>query len=231
MIRLLCYISLFFLLMNSLAAQESGNEKRPKIEDKSFFPGNIYLSAGYGFPNLGKLNFLFKYWSVEENADSSYLASGLPKPKFTVFSGIGPVNLKGEYAYSKFFGFGLSVNYVRANMIWEEYFYGANGSTININKNVLFYQSLSVLFRANFHFVRHRKVNMYCGTGLGYRYNEYFHRDAFGSRKREESLLLENPFAFELSLGMRYWLKPNWGLYVEAGATKSLIQAGIVGKF
>jgi hypothetical protein len=39
------------------------------------------------------------------------------------------------------------------------------------------------------------------------------------------------PFGMELTFGFRYFFAPNFGLYAEVGAAKSVAQGGISVKF
>jgi hypothetical protein len=176
--------------------------------DDAFEQGKIIISAGYGFPNLGKS--IFKVYQSYGGYSTS---------------GFGPAHIKAEYALSDKIGLGLSVNYVSYKVEF-------NGTYIDNNFNTVTYKegfkgsSLSALLRMNIHFATTEKLDPYWGFGAGYRSNSYtFYSDYAGAG----SLTLSGgiPFGFETTIGMRYFFTPNIGIYTEMGIAKSLVQLGL----
>lgn len=211
---------------NLLASDENStfssslNMKKKKGGD-AFGEGASVVSAGYGFPNLGKS--VLKAFESEANYK---------------VGGIGPMHLKYEYGLSDKVGIGLSLNYVSFSATWTESYtesqYDSNGNYIGEQTVTYDYKtavsSISALVRMNVHFATTDKLDPYWGIGVGYRtYSwKFTSTDPYWVDSGLKSAI---PVGFESTVGMRYYFTDNIGAYLEFGAAKSLMQGGIAAKF
>jgi len=90
---------------------------------------------------------------------------------------------------------------------------------------------MSALARMNIHFGSSDKLDVYWGFGIGYRTNnfKYYTTDPDDETVLAWKALL--PIGFETTMGVRYYLTDNIGIYAEAGLGKSVAQAGLAIKF
>ncbi len=167
-----------------------------------FDQGNIIFSFGYGAPNFPK-NLTY-FTSAAYNVIST--------------KSLGPIHAKFEYAMSNRFGVGISINYVSAGLKTN---YDSLGSTYEAGFD---YSSLAFNIRFNWHFYTENSLDLYTGGGLGYRAQNLTVYDANNSTKVPVLL----PLGLEFSVGARYFFTDFLGAYVEIGATKSIIQGGLV---
>jgi opacity protein-like surface antigen len=179
--------------------------------DDAFKKGKIFVSGGYGFPNLGK-------------AVITALITDGTNIKVT---GVGPLHFKAEMALSDGVGFGLSVNYISFGVKWNS---TDTASAMIPYDNQISRSSLSILARINFHFGTTDKLDPYFGVGAGYKQATYKYttNDPNGNNISAPGF---SPFGFETTIGVRYFFMPGFGLYTEMGIAKSVIQVGLVGSF
>jgi len=182
--------------------------------DLSFEKGTVAISAGYGYPNWGKV--IFK--AVEDQLG----VTGL-----TAF-GLGPLHFRLEYGLSDQVGFVLSVNYVSFGEEYKgDYFDGTTTATYEYKTT---FTSMSFLGRINVHFATTDKLDPYWGIGVGYRTASWkFESNQPGYISDASKALF--PVGFETTLGLRYYFTPNIGMYVEMGIAKSLVQGGLAVNF
>ena len=172
---------------------------------EAFKEGTFAISAGYGWPNLGKAIIEALIYDAAESVSST---------------GLGPIHFRAEYALSDGVGLGVSVNYISCGVKFIEMPYQYNWSR----------SSLSVLARINFHFATSDKLDPYFGVGAGYKQVTW----KFSSTDplyAGEQLPGFSPIGFEMTIGLRYYLTPGFGLYTEMGIAKSIVQAGLVAAF
>jgi hypothetical protein len=134
---------------------------------------------------------------------------------------LGPLQAKFEYQVTGYTGIGGVVNYFTATYNWN------NGTKYNYSLNIV---TLSVLFRINYHFIRTQKTDVYLGAALGFRESNWYYNSDDPSQP-PKTKPEGTPYGAELTIGMRYFFAPWFGLYAEAGAAKSVVQAGLVFKF
>lgn len=188
------------------------------VRAQAFPEGSNSVTVGYGFVTvLGALNSTFDTYS-----DLDY-------------SSLGPLYFKFEHAVSDNIGLGLNVAY--AGNDWS---YKYDYSDVDANGNAVTRQyvatqkrtTYSILARFNYHFGSNDRLDPYLGLGLGYRNANwtYSTTDPSGS---ESGVDLPNlvPLGFELTFGARYFFTDNIGAYMEVGAAKSILQAGLSVKF
>jgi hypothetical protein len=188
--------------------------------DGAFGEGKIVISAGYGFPNLGKT--VLKTW--ENDPDNLNFKA----------TGFGPMHFKAEYGLSDKIGIGLSVNQVSFAANWEdqyEEYNSSNGTYTTVTyKEKLKYSSTAINGRLNIHFGDSEKLDAYWGIGGGYKLSSWKFTSENPNRP-DESIPGFIPVSFETTFGVRYYFTPNIGFYSEIGYAKSIIQAGISAKF
>lgn len=169
--------------------------------DDAFGEGKMVISAGYGFPNLGKAVLVAL---VNDSAINVKV------------TGLGPIHFRAEYGLSDGVGLGVSVNYISCGITYTELPYEYKFSR----------SSLSILARLNFHFGTTETLDPYFGIGAGYKQATW----KFSSNDPSytgESAPGFNPFGFETTIGVRYYFTPGFGIYTELGIAKSVVQAGL----
>lgn len=183
---------------------------RMQVKAQAFDAEQVSFSAGYGFPNLTRtaFNFIDGVSNLESHV-------------------IGPMYGKFEYAVTDVIGFGVNVAYTYGNVAYET----SNDMLDSIVYNTSFtYQSYSILGRLNFHFGKSEMVDPYAGIGLGYRNANYnYHSDDPDFDETDFNGILH--FGVDLTLGARFYLTENLGVYGEVGLAKSPLQIGLIAKF
>lgn len=185
---------------------ETAKKKRSKGNSGyGFEQGTIAISAGYGWPNLGKAVVTAL---ISDSAINT-------KP-----TGVGPIHFRGEYGVSDKMGLGVSVNYISFGATYTELPYNYSISRT----------SLSILARLNIHFGTTESLDPYFGVAAGYK-SATWRFTSTDPAYNGESVPGFTPFGFETTIGMRYYFSENFGIYTELGIAKSVIQAGLAVKF
>ena len=198
-------------LLATVAALATTTESRAQAFDEE----TNSVSVGYGFvTTLGSINDSFG-------------------DKDTDYSELGPIYVKFEHAVSDNLGIGLNLAYTTNEWAYR-YDADSNSDGVNdkqydaTNKRVAW----SALVRLNWHIGDNDRFDPYAGFGLGYRNSTwtYSTTDPSGS---ESGVSIKNPIALgmEFTIGARYFFTENIGAYLEAGAAKSVVQAGLAFKF
>lgn len=172
---------------------------------QAFGEGTMVFSVGYGFPNLNKS--IFNAYNIEDN--------------FTV-KGMGPLHAKFEYGISEKIGIGLSMNHVSASVGFDD-FDDIDQKTYNYK---LAWNNTKINARLNFHFANTDKLDVYWGFGFGYGFGSYKWTTTdpdFNDNKLEVLI----PIGFESTIGARYYVTDNIGIYSEVGFAKSIVQFGL----
>lgn len=183
------------------------------LSAQSFKEGGHTVSVGHGAVTfLGNLSSSF-----DDYLDQDY-------------KGVGPLYLKYEYAVTDRIGLGL--NLACATNEWS-YRYDVTDEQGNINsyRESTKLSTWSALARLNYHFGNSDRFDPYFGFGLGYRDANWELTSTGpegGSGVELKSLM---PFGFEFTLGARYFLANNIGIYAEVGGAKSVVQGGLVARF
>ncbi len=172
-------------------------------------PGNMAISAGYGFPSLTKTVF-----NVVEGQNVS-----------TGF--VGPVYGKFEYMINETVGFGMNFaySYGKASYLTS----GTEADSIFYNTSFT-YKSYSALARFNFHFGNSTNFDPYAGIGLGYRNANYSYTSG-DPNYNPTDLNGFNHFGLDFTIGARMFFTENFGVYGEVGIAKSPMQVGFVARF
>lgn len=164
------------------------------------------MSAGYGFPNFTRT--LFKIADGVSNLDSHVY---------------GPMYGKFEYAVNDIIGFGVNAAYTYGQASYET----TDDNLDSVIYNTSFtYKSYSVLARLNFHFGDADRIDPYAGIGMGYRNTNYAY-DSDDPNFDEEDFNSFMHFGADLTIGARFYLTDNIGIYGEVGLAKSPLQVGL----
>ena len=177
------------------------------IDENYIHEGDLVVSLGEGYPNLSILFFTL------------YTA----RQDFRMV-GTGPFHAKLEYFINDEFGFGLNINNSSSKGTWIQQ------SGIHEYHESLEYFSTSFNARFNWHFYNNKGFDFYIGPGFGYKYTTYTYtsENPMGNNKVDVGRF---PIAFEITTGGRYFFTDMFGVYVEIGLAKSLIQGGLSVKF
>lgn len=173
-----------------------------------FKKNSNFVSLGYGLLNYYDLvqSFLIsdgsKYYSIN----------------------VGPLFFKYERAVENKIGFGVAVSY-QENINFTE-------NADNFIYEIGSYQALSINAFFNHHYYRSKRLDAYWGFGYGhtwhrgtYEYLGFFIGNNNKNRYNEDGINLS------LTAGLRYFIKPKFGIYSEVGFALSPIQFGIFNKF
>jgi hypothetical protein len=192
-------------LLPTLQAQDAAVEK-----------GNFMISGGIGFLSLegiaqtfitSVLSFTSTYTDLTTNAST-------------------PILVKGEYMVSDYIGLGLNVNYstFKANFKVDKVYDGSADMT-----------RTSIIFRGNGHLGKlisenNKSWDPFIGLGLGYQNIQLNYADN-QSLTPDPTFTVPVPVTFEATAGIRYFMIPNIGAYLELGISRAFMQVGITAKF
>lgn len=167
------------------------------------------FEAYYGMPDWW--NSLFR----------SALGSGIYSINM---SSQGPWGARYEYTFSSRVGVGVDIWYVKTSFsgIYR------NNSSLTPQSNIYFNGHLTrinILPRMIFHFSKHEKIDPYAHVGLGFLYSRY-QFESSNRRAFDETNPL--PFVtFRMGMGVKYYLSPDFGGFVDVGLGGPLISAGV----
>jgi len=92
----------------------------------------------------------------------------------------------------------------------------------------------AVNLRGNLHFInpeKNDKLDIYMGIGFGLRFGKFNVSSQYAEFTPSVKLPNLSKIGFETTLGARYFLTDNIGVYAEFGPAKSLIQGGLSVRF
>jgi hypothetical protein len=184
-----------------------------KLPAQAIQENDNLISAGYGFPNI----LLSAFDAYDDN--ESYTNSGF-----------GPVYFKYENIITKVVGIGINFAYASNHAEYTEYYSFGNATGDEYYVHEIDRVTYSVLGRINFHFVNKEKLDVFAGSGLGFRSAKwtFSSNDPYFYDYYIPNLV---PFGFELTMGSRLMFSEHIGGYIELGFAKSPFQIGITGKF
>lgn len=184
-----------------------------KLYAQAFSQGGSSVQAGYGIGNF--VQAIFKTY---ETNYSDYN-----------FTGIGPLFLKYEYAVSDKIGIGLNMSYIGAKVSYTDRTYITTSG--DFYKETITWSSISALARMNLHFGDNDKFDPFWGFGMGYRTATWKYDDNDPTYDNTVSVKNYIPFGFETTVGARFYLTDNIGIYAETGLAKAVFQGGLSIKF
>ena len=173
---------------------------------QEYTPGSFTISAGYGFPSITKT--IFNIVDGDKISSSYY----------------GPFYGKAEYKINETVGFGVNFAYASGNI--HLFSAGQEIDTLFYDGAVK-YTAYSILARFNFHFGNSEVFDPYAGIGLGYRHNNYSYSGGDPDNQPLDVSGLLNT-GLDFTIGARFYLTENIGLYGEVGIAKTPIQVGLV---
>ena len=185
--------------------------------NRNHFQKKVHLiSLGYGIPNYSGALF-------------SYL-----KDKLNDFdqSGIGPIFLKYDYAFTDHISIGLTTRFSTNKLEYpvESVTYDGDGNSTAQDSTYTYGQqrmSIAGMARFNYHFGTSRRWDPYAGIGLGYGYN-ILSIDLGGDLGGDDSKVSStSPIAMEITAGARFFITPKFAVYGEVGFSQSLANLGV----
>lgn len=175
------------------------------------------LSFGAGAPNLPVL--FFNIYDSKDNFKTE---------------GKGPYHLKYENRINNFLSLGLNINNMSYHVSYTEKVLDTVNGVILPNNIDIRSNNTSFNVRGNLHFInpeKNDKLDVYMGIGLGLRFGKLKVSSQYESFTPSIKLPNLSRIGFEGTIGMRYFLADNIGVYAEFGPAKSLIQGGLSLRF
>jgi opacity protein-like surface antigen len=208
----------FFLFSLTLFSKEKNISQEPL----SIHKGNVTLSGAYGFPSILR----------------AFLKLKTTRDKISVM-GVGPVMFKVDYMITNKWSIGVNAAYNFSRLSWMD----AGYDTIIHGNRPYEYgieaEEISATLRGNYHFKKTQKIDAYAGIGFGYGRLSLGTYTEAPLNQFSVGYSLPKPLSFEGTVGCRYYLTKNIGVYGEFGLGKSwllfrkyflpeaVIQAGI----
>ncbi len=139
------------------------------------------------------------------------------------FTTTGPIYLKYENRFTPNTSLGISASWVEA-----KYSFDYEDPYLGSQHFGEIHRSFSLLLRVNYYVWKSEKFEVYTGAGLGYVNHKGWYRNEVEDVFIIESVSPGFPFSFEATLGERYFISKGFGIYVEVGVAKSVLQGGVV---
>lgn len=200
-------------------------------KDDVMYKNRSNLSVGMGFVNL------------TANKMSQPISNGLNGTNNTAdFVNSGPFFVKYEYAVKPKFTIGL--NFSKHTMS-ANYFYSYSYDSAFVTKTAtetLDYTAYSLSLKTNWHFAIGRHFQMFFGPGIGINSKKaisnstavfsdgtyLFYRPARSITSSSLRELTQRNIMLDLSLGARFYITKNIGVFIEAATVKAAFQTGLV---
>ncbi|MBN4072743.1 hypothetical protein JYT74_01755 [Crocinitomix catalasitica] len=189
--------------------------------------GTMIFDPYYGFPNFGKTIAIFT-----KNALKPIIEREIPDVAEEVeigITGFGPLGGRFEYMVHPRIGLGLDFIYnsTTANFAVDSL---SEDGTLFDKFDVNYKMTrLRFHFRANFHYLNKKHIDMYVGLGAGY--NNRIHRiqtNFIDFLDISKSFSFAYPWSGRFTLwGMRVYPHPNVGINMEIGFGGPLLSAGL----
>lgn len=169
----------------------------------------VFIDAYYGFPNLIGHTLKNKVRAYTEILRID-------------IGGNGPYGGKVEYMFHDQIGIGLDVNTSAAHIVFDGIDELDYERHYEITRKVL-----RIFPRISFHFLRHEKLDLFSGLGLGYNGSKWqFKTDDPNFDNREFSAII--PVSFRFFIGSRYFFTNYLGINFEVGiGGGGLLQGGL----
>jgi hypothetical protein len=167
------------------------------------FKPSVSLNIGYGFPNLDQNHLAYFYNYYHGNLQQT-----------------GPITGSIDYRFSRYMSVGVMATYGKLNTNYY-YYYGNN-------YNPDFYarlESYAIMFNMLNYFPAGKAVSPYLRTAAGVNIWNEEYRDFSGNKLPSNSY--PTTFAYQVSLGAKFNLNPNVGLFLEAGYGKYIALGGL----
>lgn len=184
-----------------------------KIFGQSFGDGANIISLGFGLPPGQNINQQYDPYKNFINYK---------------FYNYGTVVLKYEHGFHKYFGCGLNLEYSNTSANFQ---YDDISSSLRYQRKISS-NIIGAYLHINGHFPIKERFDIYGGFGLGYLYtiNKYMDTNPNANiNSQQNSKILD--FNFQATLGLRYMIKPGFGLFGEIGYATTVCQLGFAFKF
>jgi hypothetical protein len=144
------------------------------------------------------------------------------------FYNYGTVVLKYEHGFHKYFGCGINLEYSNTSANFQ---YDDISSSLRYQRKISS-NIIGAYLRMNGHFPIKDRFDVYGGFGLGYLYtlNKYLDTNPNANISSKQNSNILN-FNFQATLGVRYMIKPGFGLFGEIGYATTVCQLGFAFKF
>jgi len=219
-------ILLCTLLLASTGYISLARGEKDRDENVSIYKGNMTISAAYGFPSIIR----------------GFLKLKTTRSEYKIY-GVGPLMFKFDYMIGNKWSIGLNGAYNFSRISWMDDGYD---TTIHGNRPYEYgieAEEISATVRGNYHFKRTSKLDAYAGIGMGYGRLSLGTYTEAPLNQFSVGYSLPKPLSFEGTVGCRYYVLKNIGIYGEFGLGKSwllfkkyflpeaIIQAGLNIKF
>ncbi len=176
------------------------------LHAQAFDDGKNLIFVGFGFPAPSTIQKDFNQY--KDYYDYS-------------FKNYGTVIVKYEHGLQKYFGMGLNLEYSAASVSYKYDDITALRYEVKDNTMVL-----GMFARLNGHLPVGDSFDIYGGAGLGYLYrvDNYNDNNPKSTSSHKSSIF---DFDYQLTVGVRYMVKKNFGLFLEGGRATTLAQLGI----
>lgn len=180
---------------------------------QAFDDGANVIYLGFGVPPNERIRKDFNNTYAKNKAYTDYK-----------FNNYGTGVLKYEHGLHKYFGLGLATEY-SASSVSFKYEVGSTLYEQQIKNKVM-----GAYVRFNGHCPVKEKFDIYGGVGLGYLYtlNKYSDTNPLTDIKNKETFF---EFDYQITIGFRFMVKDNIGLFTEFGWATTPAQIGIALKF
>lgn len=184
---------------------------------QAFDDGTNVVSIGFGLPASKRVVGDIKdFYYNDKNIKSEYKLTN-----------IGTLVLKYEHGLHKYFGLGLNMEYSasKASFKYQNINTGPEYAAA-VKRNII-----GGFLRFNAHYPL-EKIDIYGGAGLGYLYtmDKYTTTNPNATIDKNQSTKIFD-FDYQLTLGARFMIKDNIGMFFEAGRATTICQLGIAFKF
>jgi hypothetical protein len=190
-----------------------------------FSAQRLYVSGGYGLING---NFIVASAIKESVAKGWDNVSVVKRPTWF---------LRTEYAISPHWG--LGINFASGGVGFNVSLDSLTSQNVQVSGN-LSYTTWSALARVNYHIFNSNKLDIFIGTGIGYRGNRVRVTSNDPVKDRWNfpvdlgfvSKVIPNTIGIptlgaDFTAGVRYFPHPAVAFYTEFGIAKSIIQGGV----
>jgi len=186
-------------------------------QSSAFESDQHYVSIGYGVEAFSGRTF-FNTYEVEDNFE---------------VSGYGPFLLKYEYGVGPHFGLGLALGISTTTVQWNDKLNLTDNNGQTTDSLEVYYrysfEKTTAVVRFNYHPLEAEHWDPYLGMGMGFKAGNW----SFETND-EDAIQLEIvaiPVAFSASIGCRFLIAPNAGLFIETGIGHGYLQGGLQLKF
>lgn len=185
------------------------------VFSQAFDDGTNLVYLGFGVPPNERIRKDFNNRYKNNNIYTDYK-----------FNNYGTAVLKYEHGLHKYFGLGLALEYSASSVAFK---YGISSLLYEQQiKNTV----MGGYVRFNGHFPVKEKFDIYGGVGLGYLYTLNKYTDTSPNSminvKNKETFF---EFDYQVTLGFRFMVKNNIGLFAEFGWATTPAQIGIIFQF